>query len=246
MLALVLLTYGIYRVGRVLRVDVRAIDVVNHIRRHWLVELFQGVTWAGDFLVGSVFLLVVAVVVSLHRRSTAPLWLGLTAVAALLVTVGTGKQVIDRSRIPFAVGSFGDGGTSYPSGHTTTAVVVGGTLVLMAAPVLTRRGLHLSWAAMVAYAGLIGVSRLYLRMHWLTDVIAGWLLGTVIVCLLALAVRPTGHAGAGAAAGPSGSGRSHVRTGRRVSTAASSVAPSSTKLLANSHVKMLKTTPIGP
>ena len=190
-LALVLLTYGIYRVGRVLRVDTRALDIVNDIRRHWLVVVFQNLTWAGDFLFASIFLLVVSVVVAARRGSSAPLWLGLSAVAVLVATVGTGKQVIDRSRIPFAVGSFGDGGTSYPSGHTTTAVVVGGALVLIASPALTRRGLRWAWAAMVAYSGLIGVSRVYLRYHWFTDVVAGWLLGTFIVCGLALLfVRP--------------------------------------------------------
>jgi undecaprenyl-diphosphatase len=186
-LALVSLTVAIHGVGRVLRVDVRALDVVNDLRRHGLVLLFQDVTWAGDFLFGSLALLVVSAVVAGRRRSWAPLWLGATGVALLLLTVGTGKQVIARSRIPFAVGSFGDGGTSYPSGHTTTAVVVGGCLVLLAAPALDRRRLRWAWAAMVAYSGLIGVSRLYLRMHWLTDVIAGWLLGTVIVCLIAVA-----------------------------------------------------------
>jgi membrane-associated phospholipid phosphatase len=189
--ALVLLTYGIYRVGRVLRVDTRALDVVNDIRRNWLIVVFQNLTWAGDFLFASIFLLVVSVVVAARRDSSAPLWLGVCAVAVLVATVGTGKQVIDRSRIPFAVGSFGDGGTSYPSGHTTTAVVVGGTLVLIASPALTRQALRWAWAAMVAYSGLIGVSRLYLRYHWFTDVVAGWLLGTFLVCVLALVfVRP--------------------------------------------------------
>ena len=186
-LALVALTVAIYHVGRVLRIDVRALDLVNHIRRHGLVEVFQGVTWTGDFLFGSLALLVVCAVVARRRRSGAPLWLGICAVAVLLATVGTGKQVIARSRIPFAVGSFGDGGTSYPSGHTTTAVVVSGCLVILASPVLTRRGLRWAWAAMAAFSGLVGVTRLYLRMHWFTDVLAGWLLGTVIVCLLALA-----------------------------------------------------------
>jgi undecaprenyl-diphosphatase len=190
-LALVLLTYGIYRVGRVLRIDVHALDIVTQIRQHWLIVVLQNVTWAGDFLFASIVLVVVAVAVAARRGQSAPLWLGVSAVAVLAATVGTGKQVIDRSRVPFAVGSFGDGGTSYPSGHTTTAVVVGGTLVLIASPVLSTRGLRLAWGAMVAYSGLIGVSRLYLRYHWFTDVVAGWLLGTVIVCLLALLfVRP--------------------------------------------------------
>jgi membrane-associated phospholipid phosphatase len=189
--ALVLLTYGIYRVGRVLRIDTRTLDLVNQVRRHWLVVVFENVTWAGDFLFASLFLLVVSAVVAWRRGSSATLWLGVTAVAVLLATVGTGKQVIARSRIPFAVGSFGDGGTSYPSGHTTTAVVVSGVLALIASPALTARGLRWAWAAMVAFSGLIGVTRIYLRYHWLTDVVAGWLLGTLIVCALALVfVRP--------------------------------------------------------
>ncbi len=191
---LVALTVAIHRVGRVLRVDVRALDLVNHIRRHWLVEVFQNITWAGDFLFGSIALLVVSAAVAFRRRSWAPVWLGGTAVALLIATVGTGKQVIARSRIPFAVGSFGDGGTSYPSGHATTAVVLSGTLVLLASPVITRTGLHWAWAAMAAFSALIGVTRLYLRMHWLTDVIAGWLLGTVIVCLLAVVFLRPAHA----------------------------------------------------
>jgi undecaprenyl-diphosphatase len=202
LLALVALTVAIHHVGRVLRVDVRVLDLVNDLRRHWLVVVFQDVTWAGDFFFASVALLVVSAVVARRRRTWAPLWLGGTAVLALLVTVGTGKQVVARSRIPFAVGSFGDGGTSYPSGHTTTAVVVGGCLVLLAAPVLERRALRCAWAAMVAYSGLVGVSRLYLRMHWFTDVLAGWLLGTVIVCLLAVAfVRSPAAATSTSAAG---------------------------------------------
>jgi len=194
LLALVALTIAIHRVGRVLRVDVRALDVVNRLRVHrqWLLDAFGDITWAGDFLFGSVALLATCAVVGWLRRSWAPVRLGVVAVAALLATVGTGKEVVARSRIPFAVGSFGDGGTSYPSGHTTTAVVVGGSLVLLAAPMLSRTGLRWAWAAMVAYAGLVGVTRLYLRMHWFTDVLAGWLLGSVIVCLLAIAfVRPT-------------------------------------------------------
>jgi len=188
LLALVALSVAIHHVGRVLRVDVRVLDLVDRLRAHgrWLVQVLGVLTWSGDFLFASVGLLAVCMVVTRRRRSRAPLWLGLSAVGLLLGTVGTGKAVIARSRIPFSVGSFGDGGTSYPSGHATTAVVVGGCLVLLAAPVLSRTGLRWAWAGMVAYAGLIGASRLYLRMHWFTDVLAGWLLGAVIVCVLAI------------------------------------------------------------
>ena len=201
MLAIVVVTVGIHTRGPLLPWDVRALDLVNRIRTPWLVDVFSVLTWTGDFLLASLALLVACAVVALHRHERRPLWLGLAAVGMLAATVGTGNQVIARSRIPFAAGSFGDGGTSYPSGHATTAVVVGGCLVLLAAPVLTRARLRAAWCAMVGYAAVVGVSRLYLRQHWLSDVLVGWLLGTVIVCLLAVAffAPPTRWAGAGAA-----------------------------------------------
>jgi membrane-associated phospholipid phosphatase len=200
-LAIVTLTIAIHSRGPILGVDVATLDLVNRIRTPWLVDIFSVLTWAGDFLVASLALVVACAVVALRRRERRPLWLGLAAVGLLAASVGTGKQVIARSRIPFAAGSFGDGGTSYPSGHATTAVVVGGCLVLLAAPALSVARRRVAWCAMVGYAVLVGVSRLYLRQHWLSDVLVGWLLGTAIVCVLAVAffAPPTRWAGQAAA-----------------------------------------------
>jgi len=77
-----------------------------------------------------------------------------------------------------------DGALAYPSGHTTTMVVVMGMVVLVARVAL--------WAVLVAVAycllGMIGQAATY---HYFTDTVGALLLGTAIVCVAALTL---GHA----------------------------------------------------
>jgi membrane-associated phospholipid phosphatase len=76
------------------------------------------------------------------------------------------------------------GALAYPSGHTTTMVVVMGMVVLVARVAL--------WAVLIAVAycllGMIGQAVTY---HYFTDTVGALLLGTAIVCVAALA---SGHA----------------------------------------------------
>jgi membrane-associated phospholipid phosphatase len=79
-----------------------------------------------------------------------------------------------------------DGALAYPSGHTTTMVVVIGMVVLIARCAL--------WAVLVAVAycllGMIGQGVTY---HYFTDTIGGVLLGTAIVCVAALTLGRAPH-----------------------------------------------------
>ena len=116
-----------------------------------------------------------------HRRVAAGV-LVVPAVAVLLFD--TAKRIYARPRPP-ALGGSVDSSFSFPSGHATASAAVCCTL----AYVLWREGLMNRWAALVLAVFvplLVGVSRLYLNVHWATDVLGGWSVGLFIAALSAM------------------------------------------------------------
>lgn len=123
------------------------------------------------------------------RRWTPALLMAVAAGGSLLLTI-VGKQSIDRTRPPhrLAVAPF-ETSPSFPSGHTLNSWVI---FLLVAYLVCCKVG-PLRWrvvaiivAALLAVA--MGLSRVYLGHHWMTDVLVGWTLGSAW-----LIVVVTGH-----------------------------------------------------
>lgn len=107
--------------------------------------------------------------------------------AALLVTVS--KQILGRSRPPVVDRLVVETNQSLPSGHALGSLVVIGmltALLLSRVTTMAARTTALLTAAVAVF--LIGWSRLYLGVHWSTDVLDGWLLGAawLTVCLTVL------------------------------------------------------------
>jgi undecaprenyl-diphosphatase len=74
------------------------------------------------------------------------------------------------------------GGWSFPSGHTLNAVVLGGLLAWLMGQQLDGWRRAVRWAVAGLWVGLIGVSRVYLGVHYPSDVVASLAVGTL--CLL--------------------------------------------------------------
>lgn len=116
------------------------------------------------------------------------------SMAYLLVTVGGGilvsslaKEIFDRPRPDLVPHGSMVTTASFPSGHSMMAAVVYLTLGVLIARVLADRRLK-SYVVCLAITVtiLVGISRVYLGVHWPTDVLAGWLAGTgwAAICLL--------------------------------------------------------------
>ncbi|MFJ8825468.1 phosphatase PAP2 family protein [Streptomyces sp. NPDC102467] len=117
-----------------------------------------------------------------HRLVCAALGLGcLTAGQALRYGLMT---LAGRQRPPRVDWRTQASGWSFPSGHTTTAALTAGILIT-ALLVRAPRGRTPLAAAIGCWGALVGLTRIYLGVHWLTDVLGGWLLavGWLGLCL---------------------------------------------------------------
>ena len=105
-----------------------------------------------------------------------------SAIVVSEVSIGTLKALYDRPR---ALGSLVEtSSASFPSGHAVAASVTAVAAVIALFPEGSRR---YRWGAgAVAFSSVMGLSRTYLGAHWLSDAVAGVLLGTSIALGTAL------------------------------------------------------------
>ena len=83
-----------------------------------------------------------------------------------------------------------DSGFSYPSGHSAGCIVLGGVLAYFAwRHWQSTRSRALIGVGMGVVAGVVGFDRIYLNVHWLSDVFGGWLFGAFWVVFVILVFR---------------------------------------------------------
>ena len=130
-------------------------------------------------------------ILAFRRRSWTPVILIVTAgLGSLLMTIA-GKRLIGRTRpdLSDAVPPY-EHSASFPSGHSLNAAVIAGIVAyLIILRLKTARSRILTGAAAAVFAAAMGLSRVYLGHHWLTDVLAAWALGAAWLALVITAHR---------------------------------------------------------
>jgi membrane-associated phospholipid phosphatase len=93
-------------------------------------------------------------------------------------------------------GIFFDDGFSFPSGHSAGCIVFGGVLAYFAwRHWQSTRSRALIGTGMAVVVGVVGFDRLYLNVHWVSDVFGGWLFGTFLLTFVILVFRQLKRAG---------------------------------------------------
>jgi membrane-associated phospholipid phosphatase len=154
-------------------------------------DFFEAVTWLGNVPVLISITLISALVLWRSRRTSELLLLLLAFIGAEILTLGL-KLGFQRERPFFADPLATESTYSFPSGHASISLAVYGTLgFILARHLATARTRITTLAAAAALVLLIGFSRLYLGVHFLTDVVAGFSLGLawVTFCALLLHLR---------------------------------------------------------
>ena len=170
--------------------DSTAADVVGDLRADWLTSIAEVVTVLGSTPVIALLGAVAAVWLGV-RRNLPELAVLVVGIVALLIGPALIKELIDRPRPPESL--VATMGNAYPSGHAAHSVIytwIALTIALRLRPGMPRASLLV--AAGVAITALVGLSRVYLGAHHLSDVSGGWAYGASVFALLsALAVVVT-------------------------------------------------------
>ncbi|MET7920605.1 phosphatase PAP2 family protein [Streptomyces avermitilis] len=147
------------------------------------VAMARAVTYTGTGFIPYALVMLAGLLVGRTARQR------LFSVAAGLLCLAVGQAVrygvmslIARPRPATAGWSTHASGWSFPSGHTTTSAITAGLLVLA---VLARapRGRGPLVVAIGCWGVLVGLTRVYLGVHWFSDVLGGWLFA---LCWLSL------------------------------------------------------------
>lgn len=171
--------------------DRPALDLARSLRTPWGNAVATAYTNLGGTVGMPVLATVVAVGLALFWRRLTPIVLiAVTAAGSLTLTV-VGKAVIGRTRPPIAdaVPPF-ELSSSFPSGHALNSVALAGIVAY-----LLVREQRSGWAravtvsAAAAFAVTMGLTRVYLGHHWVTDVLVAWSLGAAWLLVVIIAHR---------------------------------------------------------
>ncbi|HEV2197813.1 MAG TPA: phosphatase PAP2 family protein [Candidatus Acidoferrum sp.] len=166
--------------GDIQQFDAFVRTAVHQFATPSLTRLMQVFSFLGSVAVVTAMSLV-AVCVSLyfrHMRTAALLAITMLGVAALDIAL---KHAFHRPR-PVAFFGASPSSYSFPSGHALGSLCFYGVLAaILAGRALGRRAKFCIWVATVVLVGMIGLSRIYLGVHYPSDVIAGYCAAAVWV-----------------------------------------------------------------
>ena len=132
----------------------------------------------------AVALTLVSMAALLWPRRVADALLLSAAVSSALATLGF-KAMVGRPRPDYAIVEPVPQDMGFPSGHSAFAVLLGGVLIYLVWQHVEYPPLRWAVRAILALLVLaVGLSRLYLGVHWPSDVLGGYLFGTTALIVL--------------------------------------------------------------
>jgi undecaprenyl-diphosphatase len=148
--------------------------------------LLQALTAPGLTAFRVVVLLPVVVWLVLRRYWWTASWV-LTTIVLVAPLTSAIKELVGRVRPDFAHGGARLESLSFPSGHSSGSATLATVVLVLTWPLLGRTGRRVCLALGIALAVLVGLTRMWLGVHFLSDVVGGWALGVAWTLALAVA-----------------------------------------------------------
>lgn len=185
-----------------LLVDMAGVDGAAHLdriavgylaerRSPWLTTTLGHVTWLGTAFVLLPFVAVVGVAVRRRTGSWATMTQLGVSLGGAIVLYDAIKVLVGRPRPQVGQLVSTATGFAFPSGHATQIAAITITIAMLGSTLsLSRSRMVMVWGATALTVLVVGVSRIYLGVHWPTDVLAGSALGALWAVVTGRALHP--------------------------------------------------------
>ena len=182
-------TFSVVHHTGIARDDPRVLAFVTGHRTPWLTSLAKVVTWLGSGLVLWPVVIIAGLGLWRWRRHWLPAALPALALAGVAAWSALIKILVGRPRPPTSLRLDTFYSWAYPSQHAAQALATWGMIALMLMAGRSTRARLLLALGAALIASVVGLTRLYLAAHWMTDVLGGWALAGVwdsllIICYL--------------------------------------------------------------
>ena len=149
------------------------------MRNDILTPVVKAVTYLGNWQSIVIICLILLVLRPTRLIYGVPVSAGAAFVTVLNKLI---KNLVQRPRPDDIVHLVSEGGFSFPSGHSITSMFVFGILIYLVRTNVRNRAAANTLTAILAIPMIcIGISRIYLGVHYPTDVLAGWFLGIATI-----------------------------------------------------------------
>ncbi|GAA2371904.1 hypothetical protein Cme02nite_63550 [Catellatospora methionotrophica] len=155
-----------------------------------LTHLQIAITDLGSAVALTVAAVIAVAAVAWRTRSWYPVVLGVLTLGVLQLIVYAIKEIIGRDRPNPPDQVVTAAGYSFPSGHSASSLVGFALLAWLVCMLTSNRTVWATvWVAAAAGTVLVGLSRVYLGVHYPSDVLGGWALGLTWLAVIAVATR---------------------------------------------------------
>ena len=150
------------------------------LRHPWLDDAFIGFTILGEYRPMILWAVLVTIALLLQRNTyAAALWAGFTLLGQSLMEAAKASFAVVRPALVVEPPT----SLAFPSGHTAMMLVFVGLLASLLLPSVNARRHSLILSAATVLVTTAAATRLYLGVHWLSDVLGGLLLGALVLAL---------------------------------------------------------------
>lgn len=166
--------------GKTSILDEKFFGSIIGLENNILTKVLYVVTNIGSTL-GVIIVLILLAVLFMRKKNLSDFKYVVSNVCVGVILMKILKHIVKRVRPSWKW--IVQGGFSYPSGHTISAILLYGTLILLVNKKLNSKYKKYIIAFLSAMIFLISISRIYFGVHYLTDVIASLILGSIILII---------------------------------------------------------------